>query len=224
MVKSLHRMLQLLRKTPEVLPNTPVISRSRMLRRATLVMLVAVSACGRSKPSVDTAASTSAPAQTASAQTAPAQTAPQSTPTPTVLGGNIRSLRWITGTWRGSGETQAPFYERYRLVDDSTLVVDGFSDSTLATVSESTRFRMRAGVLTSAPGLEGEPPAGTPQWYATALSADSVRFEPLVAVRNTFVWRFVSNNEWVAVLSWPASPTRPARQVTYTMRRISAPR
>ena len=140
--------------------------------------------------------------------------------TPPVVGRNLRALRWIEGSWRGTGETQAPFYERYRLVDDSTLVTEGFTDSTLATVTETTRFALRGGALTSIPGATGEPAAGVARWYASSLTGDSVRFEPLSAVRNSFVWRRgASANDWVAVLSWPASAARPARHVTYTMRR-----
>ncbi len=139
---------------------------------------------------------------------------------PPVVGADLRALRWIEGTWRGTGDAQAPFYERYRLANDSTLVVESFADSTLAAVTETSRFHLRGGALTSVPGAAGDPPAGGPRWYASALSPDSVCFEPLAAVRNPFVWRrSPSPDEWLAMLSWPATAARPARTVTYTMRR-----
>lgn len=140
-------------------------------------------------------------------------------PTPAVLGASdLRPLAWIVGSWRGSGETQAPFYERYRFEDDSTLLVDAFADSTMAAVTETTRFALRGGVLANVPTTTATTPA--PRWFASALSADSVRFEPWTAVRNTFVWRRgATADEWVAVLSWPARADRPARTTTYVMRR-----
>lgn len=141
-------------------------------------------------------------------------------PTPPRIAANLRALKWITGTWRGSGVGQAPFYERYRLADDSTLVVESFADSTLRTVSEVTRFALRDSALTSLPGASGEPPAGVARWYGSALSNDSVRFEPLTGARNSFVWaRGTTANEWLARLTWPATGDRPARVVSYAMRR-----
>jgi hypothetical protein len=125
---------------------------------------------------------------------------------------DLRGLRWIEGSWRGSGAGQAPFYERYRFVDDSTLVVDSFADSTLAPVGESTRFELRGGRLGN---------AGTAvRWVASRLDARSVDFVPVAGARNTFTWRYESPDRWTALLHWPASDTRPARDATYTMERM----
>jgi len=124
---------------------------------------------------------------------------------------DFRRLRWIEGSWRGSGSGQAPFYERYRFADDSTLVVDSFADSTLATVSESTRFELRGGRL-------GNP--GTVRWVASRLDDRAVDFVPVAGARNTFTWRYESPDRWTALLHWPASDTRPARDATYSMERM----
>jgi len=124
---------------------------------------------------------------------------------------DFRRLRWIEGSWRGSGSGQAPFYERYRFADDSTLVVDGFADSTLATVTESTRFQLRGGLL-------GNP--GAVRWVASRLDDRAVDFVPVAGARNTFTWRYDTPDRWTALLHWPASDTRPARDATYTMVRI----
>ena len=124
---------------------------------------------------------------------------------------DFRKLRWIEGSWRGSGVNQPPFYERYRFVDDSTLVVDTFPDSTLATVGESTRFELRGGTLGN---------AGTVRWVASRLDDRAVDFTPVAGAQNTFTWRFEAPDRWTALLSWPANDTRPARDVTYNMDRI----
>lgn len=124
----------------------------------------------------------------------------------------FRRLRWIEGSWRGSGDGQAPFYERYRFADDSTLIVDSFPDSTLASVTESTRFELRGGRLGNA--------STTTRWVASRLDGRAVDFVPEVGVRNTFTWRYESRDSWWALLHWPASETRPARDASYHMERI----
>ena len=146
---------------------------------------------------------------------APATAPPTATASPRVARitvGDFRELRWIEGSWRGSGINQAPFYERYRFADDSTLVVDAFPDSTLATVSESTRFELRGGTLGNA--------SATVRWVASRLDDRAVDFIPVAGARNTFTWRFESPDRWTALLHWPASDTRPARDATYNMERI----
>jgi len=122
----------------------------------------------------------------------------------------FQQLRWIVGDWRGSGPGQAPFYERYRFVDDSTLVVDSFRDSTFAAVTESARFELRGGRLS---GPEG-------RWAASQLASRSVTFIPISRARNVFTWRYDSPDRWTALLSWPATDTQPARSATYTMERV----
>lgn len=123
----------------------------------------------------------------------------------------FRRLRWIEGSWRGSGSGQAAFFERYRFADDSTLVVDSFADSTLAAVSESTRFELRGGRL-------GNP--GNVRWVASRLDDRAVTFVPVAGARNTFTWRYDARDRWTALLHWPASDTRPERSATYTMERV----
>jgi hypothetical protein len=148
-------------------------------------------------------------------------TAQQSTPADSAasLGvADLQSLRWIAGTWRGSGDGQAPFYERYHFADDSTLVVEGFADSTLAVVTEVTRFELRGGRLANA-----TPGDSTSKWVAARVAAGAVTFVPVRRARNRFTWRPVSQDRWVADLSWPARDTLPARARTYDMVRWSPP-
>ena len=47
-----------------------------------------------------------------------------------------------------------------------------------------------------------------------------VDFVPVAGARNTFTWRYDSPDRWTALLHWPASDTRPARDATYTMVRM----
>src|SRR5688572_2653206 len=58
---------------------------------------------------------------------------------------HISKLRWIEGTWRGSGVDQAPFFERYRFENESTLAVDSFPDEKLDKVEDTSRFELKDG-------------------------------------------------------------------------------
>lgn len=144
----------------------------------------------------------------------PAATAPRTTPA-TITRAEFTRLRWIAGSWRGTGVGQPPFYERYRFVDDSTLLVDSFADSTLATVTETSRYELRGGRLGN---------TGNVRWGAVTIDAASVRFAPIAGARNEFTWTRESRDAWVAVLRWPAAAGQPARERTYRLTRWAPPR
>jgi len=129
----------------------------------------------------------------------------------TLRAADLRALQWIVGTWRGSGDGQAPFYERYRFLDDSTLLVESFKDSTLADVSESTRFELRGGRLANAV------PESAAQWVAVRLASGAITFAPVRRARNRFTWRPESADVWIADLSWAASNAAAARMRSYRM-------
>ena len=103
-------------------------------------------------------------------------------------------MPWLLGTFRGAGvdgTTQAPFYERYSLADDSTLIVESFKDSTLTGAIDSTRYQVRADSLTN---------TGAGRYIATSISPDSVVFGPLTGVKNGFVWRKGDSASWTAII------------------------
>lgn len=128
--------------------------------------------------------------------------------------GELAKLRWIEGTWRGTGDIEKPFYERYHFEDDSTLVVEGLADETLSKVTEVTRFELKDGAF----GNAGE----GARWVATQLEDKFVTFEPIARARNTFRWQSESKDVWKAILDWPANDKSPARQRIYIMERFSA--
>lgn len=129
---------------------------------------------------------------------------------------DLKKLRWIEGTWRGTGDVEKPFFERYYFENDSTLAVESFEDETLSKVTDVTRFELRDGQFGN--GGEGA------RWAATQLDDDSITFEPVAKARNTFVWKRESKDVWKAVLTWPQTANAPAKQRVYTMERIAAPK
>jgi hypothetical protein len=129
---------------------------------------------------------------------------------------DLKSLRWIEGIWRGTGDVEKPFFERYHFENDSTLVVESFSDETLSKVDEVTRFELRDGQFGN--GGEGA------RWAAARIDDNSITFEPVARARNTFRWERQSENMWKAVLIWPASGNAPAKQRVYQMERLPPPK
>ena len=129
----------------------------------------------------------------------------------TITAEQLRSLRWIEGNWRGVGDSTSVFYERYKFIDDSTLVVD---DPTRPS-EPPTRFELRRGRLGT---------TGPARWVAVQLLEGAVTFAPVSGARNFFVWRSISTSQWVAELAWlpPMDPKRPGRMpVRYQMDRIN---
>lgn len=125
----------------------------------------------------------------------------------TLTAADLQKLRWIEGSWRGTGVNQPPFFERYRFENDTTLAVDHFADETLAKVTETSRYELKNGEFQDG------------SYVATALDDSSITFEPLRAGSNSFIWKRESKDSWTAHLSWPASGNKPAGERTYNMER-----
>lgn len=112
------------------------------------------------------------------------------------------SLRWLEGRWAGSENGANPFYEGYRVLDDSTMQTLTFADSSFTTVSDSGVKRWRDGIISSGSGA-----------VVTALDSNSVRFE---AARNSYTWTRTSPTTWTALLEWLDDGGK-AQRKTYLM-------
>ena len=121
---------------------------------------------------------------------------------------DIAKLRWIEGTWRGSGVDQAPFFERYRFENESTLAVDSFPDEKLDKIEDTSRFELKDGWF------------GSSSYVASSIDNNGITFEPLANAKNSFRWERISENAWKATLKWPADGNKPARERVYNMERI----
>jgi hypothetical protein len=78
---------------------------------------------------------------------------------------DLQKLRWIEGSWRGTGVNQPPFFERYRFENPTTLAVDGLEGDK---VTDTTRFELKDGEFGG--GNEGS------RWVATAIDENSITF------------------------------------------------
>ena len=121
---------------------------------------------------------------------------------------DLQKLRWIEGSWRGTGDGQAPFFERYRFENDTTLAVDGLEGDK---VTDTTRFELKDGEFGG--GSEGS------RYVATAIDDNSITFSPVTKARNSFRWQRETADSWKAVLNWPATKDKPAGERIYNMER-----
>ncbi len=136
----------------------------------------------------------------------------QSKPTGAKLtAADLQKLRWIEGTWRGTGDTDKPFFERYSFVDATTLASDSFENEKVDKVSDTTLFELKDGEFGG--GSEGS------RWVATAIDDNSITFAPVTKARNSFIWRRESKDVWTAIIIFPATADKPARQRVYKMER-----
>lgn len=135
----------------------------------------------------------------------------------TLTAADVARLRWLEGTWRGTGETQtqAPFYEEYRFADDSTLISRTYADSTFTKVTDSSRYELRGRRMAST--------GSGRRWHVTKLPPDSsVTFHAIEGPGNSFTWTPVDANHWTAVLvNPPREPGGAGQTITYAMTRWS---
>ena len=141
---------------------------------------------------------------------------PQATPSPAtpakLTAEDLKKLRWIQGTWRGTGVSQPAFFERYRWENDTTLAVDSFENEKLEKVTDTTRFELKDGEFGG--GSEGA------RYVATALDENSIRFGPVIKARNFFVWKRESKDVWTAIIQPLPRPDRPTKETFYRMERL----
>lgn len=140
----------------------------------------------------------------------------QATPSPSVTrrtftSADLKKLRWIEGTWRGTGGGVPPFVERYKFENDTTLAVESLEGEKLDKVADVTRFELKDGEFGG--GSEGS------RYVASSIDDKSITFQPVTKARNSFRWEYESENSWKAILTSPATGQDPPKQRTYQMER-----
>ena len=131
-----------------------------------------------------------------------------------ITAADLQKLRWIEGSWRGTGVNQPPFYESYRFESDTVLAVEGFDDEKLTKSNGIGRFELKGGEFGG--GGEG-------RYVAVALDDNSITFAPVLKARNSFTWKRESKDAWTAILKWPANKDKPAGERIYNLERWPKP-
>jgi len=143
------------------------------------------------------------PAQTS----ADATTKPAATPSNKFTANDIAKLKWIEGTWRGM-DGDKPFYERYK-IEPTAMVVEGLKEDG-SPDGEPSRFELKDG--------EFGKTEGDKRSAASEISDTHVQFVPGVGSKgNNFRFEHQSDGTWIALLEWPATADKPARQKIYKM-------
>ncbi|MSR06566.1 MAG: hypothetical protein EXR93_05815 [Gemmatimonadetes bacterium] len=127
----------------------------------------------------------------------------------TVTPAQFTGLRWISGSWRGTGSGVKPFFERYQFVDDSTIEMHGSPDSAFGTPGDSIRITLRGGRVVS---------KSASSWVATSIDSSSVRFDHSERPGNAFTFRRVSHTEWTAHIEWTGD--KGVQTISYQMTRV----
>ncbi len=120
-------------------------------------------------------------------------------------------LRWLEGSWRGRLPDGGYFFERYRMRDDSTIVMHGFPDSTLTRATDSARITLRDGTIAD---------EGSTRWVATRLDSNVVDFTSEKNASNGFSWARESQDRWKATLR-SLNRERQPQTTVYQMERIA---
>lgn len=118
----------------------------------------------------------------------------------------FQKLRFLEGSWRGSGGAYAAFYEDYRVIDDSTIAMRSFSDSTFQKANDSSTIVFRNGTVGNNSGST-----------AVTLTDTSVSFRKLPATTGGYTFTRNSADQWTATLH-PLGGTGNA--TVYVMKRV----
>ncbi len=122
---------------------------------------------------------------------------------------DLQGLRWIEGSWRGTGGGVPPFFERYHFENPTTLVMESLENDK---VTGTSRYELRNGEFWTGASTSGQ--------VATAFDSKSITFEFVARQRGGYRWERVSDTAWRAVLIVPAAPGRAAGERVYQMERV----
>lgn len=141
---------------------------------------------------------------------APAARAQRGQPRTAFSTADFARLKWLEGTWKGTAPNEAPFFERYRFANDSTIEITYFADSALTRTTGTGRVYLSVGRIfhTFGPG----------RWAATHVDDGGAYFVPQTNAHNTFAWSVQSPDAWTATVRMGLSGHD--RVTVYEMRRI----
>lgn len=115
---------------------------------------------------------------------------------------DFKKMRFLEGRWDGAGYIK-PFYEAYRVVNDSTIKMQASEKPDYTVVTDSSTLMFRDGQIRL-----------RDQYIVTRIDADGYHFTRVGRTGTAFIWKPESKDVWIAVLG-PAA----AKPTRYTMTR-----
>ena len=123
---------------------------------------------------------------------------------------DVAKLKWIEGSWKGM-DGENPFYERYKIDGDAMIVEELNEDGSVK--GPPGRFELRDGEFG-----KGE---GDLRSAASEIGDGFVQFVPGTESKgNSYRFERKGTDTWHAILEWPATADKPARQKVYVMERM----
>lgn len=138
---------------------------------------------------------------------------PAVTPSGQFTDADIAKLKWLEGSWKGTGG-EKPFFERIRF-DGSTMIVEVFADESMKKTDETSRFELKDGEFGNT--------VNDQRSAASSITDTSVQFVPAAALPggvvkgSTFRFERLDDGTWNAVLVIPATSSRPSTEKAYKM-------
>ena len=110
----------------------------------------------------------------------------------------IQQLKWLTGSWKGMNGDK-PFYEAWRLVNDSVLI-----NLEIEIKNGDTIIKESNGLLLIEQGIYlGQKPT---QWKATRITPNEIVLKnDSLPYSNTIIWLHTKDDHWFAILEHPKS-------------------
>jgi hypothetical protein len=143
-------------------------------------------------------------------QRSEAQASSRGQPTTAFAVADFSKLRWLEGSWAGTAADARDVFERCHFVNDTTVDITYFADSTFTHETGTGRLYLSVGRIYHTMGPN--------RWGATHVDSRSVYLVPQANVQSSLSWTRQSNDEWTATLR--AGFVGRERVTVYHMRRV----
>ena len=125
----------------------------------------------------------------------------------TFTSADFEKLRWLEGTWRGSGANgQDPFFERYHFDGDNKIAIDSLSDATSSKVDNQGSIYLENGEIIHK--------NGSMVWVASRSDGSLIEFVPKEKATNAFAWQKESADVWT--FEWQGRMQKATRRKLFT--------
>jgi hypothetical protein len=105
---------------------------------------------------------------------------------------DFAKIRWLEGPWTGVSPGEAPIYQRFHFVNDSTAEIAYFRDAGFQQQMSQGRLYLSVGRVYHT--------FGASRWAASRVDTNGVYFVPQEVARNTYAWMNESPDSWKSTL------------------------
>lgn len=147
-------------------------------------------------------ASAAAPSQTPQSTPDPQAANPQKAPAKDITGADIAKIKWIQGSFRGTGADK-PFFNKYAW-NGTTLNIQSFNDEAMTKQAQASSFVLKDGMFAN--------PDGETRFAASEITDTYVQFVALGGKTETFRMERKGDGTLEAILEWTGQDGNPTRK------------